>query len=274
MAIDEQSITNLDRRPWLRELHNKMLDLLANAHDKVVGGKVSFPELQADAGLAYINKTASPLKFSAPQNTTDSLQQSEARQLNTLLQEAAQHLDNDGKPGDGMAKANHAVLPMFFGLGESQGKPGKLLPVYVNKALLDIKGAAEGGHIISSTDCMCRLATAWWRRCMVLGWISSMLPVWHGATGQGRREQVRFASLGASLNQMVCGKLPLEGGLMMQLMFRIANEPPADTLRFRQNALRCVAKFINKALAKDMAKRYQAGQEMAGVIRKYAADLA
>lgn len=207
IAIVKQSIANLDRRPWLQELHVKMLDLLATAHAKVAGGTVFFSGLQADAGLAYACKIALPLKFSAPKNSVGSPQQSEVSQLNTLLQEAAQHPDNGRKPGGGMAKANNVALSMFFGLGESQGKSD-------------------------------------------------------------------LFSLGVSLYQMVCGKLPLEGNSMVQLVFRIANEPPADTSSIRQNALRCAAKFISRALAKNMAERHQTGREMAGLIREYAAGLA
>jgi len=37
IAIDDQSIANLGRWPWSRELHARMVDLLAGAGAKVIG---------------------------------------------------------------------------------------------------------------------------------------------------------------------------------------------------------------------------------------------
>ncbi len=151
IAIDEQSIANLGRWPWPRELQARMLDLLVSGHAKVVGNTVFFFEPQVDAGLAYINKINSLLEASTLKNTSDPLHQSELEQLNALLQEAAQHLDNDKKLGDSMAKANNVVLPVFFDLGDPQGKPDEPLPGYVTKnALPNVKGAAEDSYTIPS----------------------------------------------------------------------------------------------------------------------------
>ena len=56
IAIDDQSIRNIGRWPWSREVHAKMTDTLAGAKAKVIGNLVFFSEPQIDAGLAYINK--------------------------------------------------------------------------------------------------------------------------------------------------------------------------------------------------------------------------
>jgi len=80
-------------------------------------------------------------------------------------------------------------------------------------------------------------------------------------------------SLGVSLYQLLCGKLPFNGDSMAQLMFRIANESPVDIMTVRPEVPACVVMIINKALAKDVTKRYQNGAEMADAIRKCAASL-
>lgn len=80
-------------------------------------------------------------------------------------------------------------------------------------------------------------------------------------------------SLGASLYQMVCGKLPFEGDSMAQLMFRIANEPHTDILSVNPDVPPCVAAIINKSLAKKAEDRYQSGGEMAEAIRQCMAGL-
>ena len=56
IAIDKQSIDNLGRWPWSREVHAKMIDALAAAKAKVIASTVFFSEPQIDPGLAYVNK--------------------------------------------------------------------------------------------------------------------------------------------------------------------------------------------------------------------------
>lgn len=131
IAIDEQSIANMGRWPWPREIHAKMIDVLASGHAKVIGYTAFFFEPQVDAGLDYIYKIAELIGNSTLKNTTDPVHQAELAQLNTLLQEAATSLDNDQKLSDSMAKANDVLLAMFFQLGEPQGKPDQALPDYV-----------------------------------------------------------------------------------------------------------------------------------------------
>ena len=56
IAIDDQSINNIGRWPWSRDIHAKMTDMLAGAKVKVIGNTVFFFEPQQDPGLAYVNK--------------------------------------------------------------------------------------------------------------------------------------------------------------------------------------------------------------------------
>ena len=56
IAIDEQSIANIGRWPWPREVQAKLIDQLAAAKAKVIGNTVFFFEPQKDPGLAYVEK--------------------------------------------------------------------------------------------------------------------------------------------------------------------------------------------------------------------------
>src|SRR3990167_9934906 len=58
IAIDEQSIANFGRWPWPREIHARMVDILAAGHAKVIGHTAFFFEPQVDAGLGYIHQIA------------------------------------------------------------------------------------------------------------------------------------------------------------------------------------------------------------------------
>ena len=80
-------------------------------------------------------------------------------------------------------------------------------------------------------------------------------------------------SLGVSMYQLLCGKLPFYGDSMAQLMFRIASEPHIDIMTIRSDLPECVAVVINTALAKKVTDRYQTGAEMANAVRLCAASL-
>jgi len=68
IAIDDQSIANLGRWPWPREIHAKMIDVLAAGHAKVIGYTAFFFEPQVNAGLDYIYKIAQLLGNSTLNN--------------------------------------------------------------------------------------------------------------------------------------------------------------------------------------------------------------
>src|ERR1700689_48506 len=66
IAIDKQSIDNIGRWPWSREIHAKMADDLVKAHAKAIGNAVFFSEPQVDPGLSYINKLLDMFPKPAP----------------------------------------------------------------------------------------------------------------------------------------------------------------------------------------------------------------
>ncbi|MEW6313295.1 MAG: serine/threonine-protein kinase [Pseudomonadota bacterium] len=155
IAIDDQSISNIGRWPWSREVHAKMIDLLAGAQAKVVGNTVFFSEPQSDAGLAYINKLNKFFSASRFRNAIDPALQQEAVQLAGMLQEAEQDLNADRKLAQSIAQAGNVVLAMAFQLGEPRGNPDHPLPDYLTKNALpnvvDAGGAAEMGLLPLST---------------------------------------------------------------------------------------------------------------------------
>ncbi|HEX5628091.1 MAG TPA: CHASE2 domain-containing protein, partial [Usitatibacteraceae bacterium] len=56
IAIDQQSIENIGRWPWPREVHAKLIDQLAAAKAKVIGNTIFYFEPQIDPGLAYVQQ--------------------------------------------------------------------------------------------------------------------------------------------------------------------------------------------------------------------------
>ncbi len=56
IAIDDQSIANIGRWPWSRDIHAQLHEMLAEAGVKAIGQTVLFAEPQLDPGLQYIRE--------------------------------------------------------------------------------------------------------------------------------------------------------------------------------------------------------------------------
>ncbi|MBI5889518.1 MAG: CHASE2 domain-containing protein [Nitrosomonadales bacterium] len=141
IAIDDESIANLGRWPWPREIHAMMIDILATGNVKVIGHTALFSEPQVDAGMEYLERLNEVL-------TNSSLRRSNPRewaQLNDIMQDALAHLDNDKKLAESLAQANKVLLGVVFDLGEPQGKPDVELPEFVTRnSLTSIKEGVPG----------------------------------------------------------------------------------------------------------------------------------
>jgi serine/threonine-protein kinase len=103
---------------------------------------------------------------------------------------------------------------------------------------------------------------------MVLGTPSYMSP--EQLAGRKIDGQSDLFSLGVTLYQLACGSLPFQGESMAQLMYKIANEQPADPISLNPTLPECLVAVIQRALAKDQAQRYKNGEEMARAVRECA----
>jgi eukaryotic-like serine/threonine-protein kinase len=100
---------------------------------------------------------------------------------------------------------------------------------------------------------------------MVLGTPSYMSPEQlAGKKIEGRSD---LFSLGVSLYQLLCGKLPFEGESMPELMFKIANEPPTDIGSVNPSVPPALVAFLQRALAKNPDERFESGEQFAGALR-------
>src|SRR5262252_2204536 len=150
IAIDKQSIDNIGRWPWSREVHAKMIDRLAAAKAKVIGYTVFFSEPQLDPGLVYVNRLLETFRKIVPDSSAPPRGvPAEVLEMGATLQEAESSLNTDRKLADAFTKAGNVVLPMLFTLGEPRGKPDKPLPDFVRKNALSIQG--KGDEIPLST---------------------------------------------------------------------------------------------------------------------------
>jgi serine/threonine-protein kinase len=162
IAIDEQSLANLGRWPWSRDVLAKMTDNLSAAKAKVIAYTVLFSEPQVDAGYTYVAKllemtgagsSAEPAAAADPNAPAAAAPApaavpppAELAPFVALLKEAEQALNTDRKLADSFARAGNAVPMTLFELGQPRGRPDKPLPEYVTKNNLSKvgKGADEG----------------------------------------------------------------------------------------------------------------------------------
>ncbi len=130
IAIDDQSIANLGRWPWSRDIHAKLIDKLAAAKAKTIVHTVFFSEPQVDPGLVFIRKMKAALGSS-----TDTAAANE--QLNQLIAEAETALDTDTILATSIKNAGNVLLPSFFAIGYPQGRPDNALPDFALKSAVD-----------------------------------------------------------------------------------------------------------------------------------------
>lgn len=132
IAIDDQSIANIGRWPWPRDIHARLIDLLAAAKAKTIVETVFFFEPQVDRGLSYIRKMKSLLEGNPDIGNG---------QLAKVIADAEQALDTDAVLAASMRRAGNVLVPSVFVLGEPQGNPDKPLPDYVIKSAIAAQDA-------------------------------------------------------------------------------------------------------------------------------------
>ncbi|MBL7003264.1 MAG: CHASE2 domain-containing protein, partial [Gammaproteobacteria bacterium] len=163
IAIDDQSIGNLGRWPWPRDLHAEMIQKLGDSGAKVIGQTVFFLEPQVDPGRAYIQELINFISRSSlveipaeieilgsmlEQDSQISdivkptkeflaqsaLNNSAIKDLETLQQgliSAEDSLNTDLKLAQSTKSATNVILAMPFIIGTPKGKPDSELPKYV-----------------------------------------------------------------------------------------------------------------------------------------------
>ena len=147
IAIDDQSLSNIGRWPWSREVMAKMTDKLAAAKAKLIANTVLFFEPQLDPGLVYVNKLQEIYGRLVPAGTDPNKPprglSSELAQIGTTLREAESALNPDRKLAESFEKAGNVLLPIDVAWGEPRGKPDRPLPEFVVKNALQKVSTGE-----------------------------------------------------------------------------------------------------------------------------------
>jgi serine/threonine-protein kinase len=103
---------------------------------------------------------------------------------------------------------------------------------------------------------------------IILGTPSYMSPEQLSAAGV--TGQSDLYSLGVTMYQLLTGNAPFRADSIPKLMDKILHEEPVPVGEFRKDIPPCVEKIIRKAMAKNPAKRFANGREMAMELRECA----
>ena len=134
IAIDDQSIANIGRWPWPRDVHAQLIDQLGAAKAKTIAHTVFFFEPQTDRGLMFIRKIKETL---GPVVDPAAFQGGLNEQLSKVIADAEFALDTDAKLASSMVKAGNVLVPSVFVLGEPLGKADSPLPAYALKSAIE-----------------------------------------------------------------------------------------------------------------------------------------
>jgi serine/threonine-protein kinase len=142
IAIDDESIANIGRWPWPREVHARLIDQLAAAGTKTVAHTAFFFEPQTDQGLTRLRDLREQLlsgDASAPAWTD--LGPDARQRLQAFIETAEQDLDTDARLVNSLGQAGNVVVPSLYVLGAPQGRPDQPLPAFAQKsAVPDTQG--------------------------------------------------------------------------------------------------------------------------------------
>ena len=131
IAIDDQSIANIGRWPWPRDVQANLIDQLAAAKAKTVVNTTLFFEPQTDRGMVFIRKMKDLL--ADPALTPGAI----SEQMSKVIADAEVALDTDAKLAASMAKAANVLVPSVFTTGAPQGRPDNPLPAYALRSAVD-----------------------------------------------------------------------------------------------------------------------------------------
>ena len=131
IAIDDQSIANIGRWPWPRDVQAKLIDQLSAAKVKVIVNTTLFFEPQTDRGMIYIRKMKDLLADPAL------VPNAASEPLGKVIADAEVALDTDALLAASMTKAANVLVPSVFTTGVPQGRPDNPLPAYALKSAVD-----------------------------------------------------------------------------------------------------------------------------------------
>ncbi len=145
IAIDDESIANIGRWPWPRDVLASMISKLSEGGAKVISNTILLSEPQLDPGLININEALMYIQSSG----LSSLNNKQINELEGILLQGQSDLDTDTKLAKSISASGNVIMSTLFSLS-AQGYPlGNLegdLPDYLSmNTIKNLQGNIESG---------------------------------------------------------------------------------------------------------------------------------
>lgn len=131
IAIDNESVANIGRWPWPRDVHAQLIDQLSAAKVKTIAHTVFFFEPQIDRGLVFIRRLKELL--ANPDVGTNP----NVAPMERVMAEAELALDSDAKLADSIRRAGNVLIPSLYTLGAPRGRADTELPPFASASAID-----------------------------------------------------------------------------------------------------------------------------------------
>jgi serine/threonine-protein kinase len=135
IAIDDESIANIGRWPWPRDVHARLIDQLSESKARTVAHTAFFFEPQTDRGLGVLREMRGHLDGSAAgAPLLQDMGERSREQLLRFIGEAELQLDADARLVSSIARAGNVIVPSVFTLGQPLGRPDEPLPAFAQRS--------------------------------------------------------------------------------------------------------------------------------------------
>ncbi|MFQ5544437.1 MAG: CHASE2 domain-containing protein [Acidiferrobacterales bacterium] len=119
VAIDDDSIEEIGRWPWPRNILAEMITQLSEAGAKVIGLQIFLSEPQTDPGLTYFRELREFMgNTEFPPEAVP-----QVFKIKQFINRAEQDLDADGRLAEAIPNAGNVLVPMFFNVQTPLGNP-------------------------------------------------------------------------------------------------------------------------------------------------------
>lgn len=131
VAIDDNSVSNIGRWPWSRDIQAKLIDQISAGKPKAIINSIGYFEPQLEKGLPYLQKIRDTI-------TPEALAANPALEaVGKIADDGAIALNTDARLAQALAAAGNVVGYVTFLSGEVRGKPDKPLTGISVKSLIN-----------------------------------------------------------------------------------------------------------------------------------------
>lgn len=129
VAIDDDSIEEIGRWPWPRNILADMITQLSEAGAKVIGLQIFLSEPQTDPGLAYFRELREFMgKTEFPPEAVP-----QVFKIKEFINRVEQELDADRRLAEAIPNAGNVLMPMFFNVQVPLGNPDADPPEFIQR---------------------------------------------------------------------------------------------------------------------------------------------